>query len=171
MLTCRSHWLLPVSSTNTNILAGIFITWQRNSACLSSHRRDIIKLIFCRVSPSSCTSTHMVLWATDNPLDSCSFSLISSKYIPGFSSRICKRISCSVSDSFWSWLPVLSGYISRVQKQIYKLSHSSSTYEKLLSNFLNILASVKVAPSYPPSEITGICLQHDTVAVRPTPSN
>ena len=73
-----------------------------------------------------------------------------------------------LSGSSRSWLPVLSGYISRVQKQIYKSSHSSGAYEKLLSNFLNILASVKVAPSYPPSEITGIWLRHGTVAIQLT---
>ena len=28
-----------------------------------------------------------------------------------------------------------------------------------------------IAPNYPPSEITGICLRHDTIAVRSTPSN
>ena len=52
-----------------------------------------------------------------------------------------------------------------------KSSHSSGAYEKLLSNVLNILASVKVAPSYPPSEITRICLRHGTVAIHPTSSN
>ena len=75
--------------------------WLECSAHLSSHWHDMMNRIFCGVSPNFLVSMHIRLMKTDNPVDSCMVSLISSKYIPGLLSRICKKKLLHVSQFLW----------------------------------------------------------------------